>query len=56
VFSDTLAEASQDTLRLGAGVRLLLDEKNLILTARYQGDLEEHARSHSLLAEVQYVF
>ncbi|WP_022665369.1 autotransporter domain-containing protein [Desulfospira joergensenii] len=56
VFSDTLAEASEDTLRLGAGVRFLLDEKNLILTARYQGDLEEHARSHSLLAEVQFVF
>jgi outer membrane autotransporter protein len=56
VFSDTLAEASEDTLRLGAGVRFLLAEKNLILTARYQGDLEEHARSHSLLAEVQYMF
>ncbi|MGE4192880.1 MAG: autotransporter domain-containing protein [Pseudodesulfovibrio sp.] len=54
-LSQSVAQPDKDTLRLGAGVRYLMDN-GLALGARYQGELEEHARSHSVMLEGWYVF
>ncbi|WP_316896498.1 autotransporter domain-containing protein [Pseudodesulfovibrio indicus] len=54
-LSQSVAQPDNDTLRLGAGVRYLMDN-GLALGARYQGELEEHARSHSFMLEGWYFF
>lgn len=43
------------TLRLGAGASYFLNN-GLALGARYQGEFEEHSRSHSLIVEGWYFF
>lgn len=55
LFSQTLAETARDSVNIGAGLRYL-SENGLTLTARYQGQFEEHGRSHSLMVEAQFVF
>jgi outer membrane autotransporter protein len=55
MFSQTTAESSNDSLQLGAGVRFLLED-GPILTARYQGELQQYARSHSIMLESLWVF
>lgn len=55
VFSQTTAETARDSYRFGAGVRALNDN-GLSFSMRYQGDVEEHASSHSLMCETQFVF
>jgi uncharacterized protein with beta-barrel porin domain len=55
VFSQTTAQTARDAYRFGAGVRLLHD-KGMSLALNYQGEVEEHASSHSLMCEAQFVF
>lgn len=54
-LSQTAAEPASDTLRLGAGASYFLNN-GLALGARYQGEFEEHSRSHSLIVEGWYFF
>ncbi|MDJ0931528.1 hypothetical protein [Breoghania sp.] len=53
VLTQTLSETGGDALNLSASLRYVTDD-DLALTTRYEGELEPH--SHSLLAEIRYVF
>ncbi len=55
VLSQTTAEGANDALVFGAGVRAIHDD-GLALTLRYQGEIEEHASSQSLMFEAQMLF
>ena len=55
VMPQTTAKAANDALRFGAGLRAIHDD-GLSMTLRYQGEVEEHASSHSLMAEAQVLF
>ncbi|MBI9110569.1 autotransporter outer membrane beta-barrel domain-containing protein [Maridesulfovibrio ferrireducens] len=54
-FSQLTAETAKDSCRFGVGVRAV-HEKGMSLTLRYQGDVEEHAVSQSLMCEAQLAF
>ena len=55
VFPQTTAETAKDAFRFGAGIRAIHD-KGMSITLRYQGEIEEHASSQSLMCEAQVLF
>jgi len=54
-LSQTTAEAANDALRFSAGLRAIHND-GLVLSLRYQGEVESYATSHSLMVEAQVVF
>tara|TARA_Y100001954_G_scaffold137204_1_gene146275 strand:+ start:1977 stop:4697 length:2721 start_codon:yes stop_codon:yes gene_type:complete len=54
-FSQKTAEGANDSLRLSAALRTVF-ESGFSAAVRYQGEVEEHGRSHSLMLEGQWAF
>lgn len=54
-FDQTAATRANNTLCFGAGLTILSMDGQA-LTMKYQGDLKEHAASHSLMLEAQWAF
>ncbi|SDL12668.1 outer membrane autotransporter barrel domain-containing protein [Maridesulfovibrio ferrireducens] len=54
-LSQTSAKTAKDSCRFGLGIRAI-NNKGMSFTLRYQGDIEKHAASQSLMCEAQIVF
>lgn len=54
-LSQKTAEGANDSLRLSAALRTVF-ESGFSAAVRYQGEVEEHGRSHSLMVEGQLAF